>query len=141
MFYRLINKIKLLPRNTKFRIQKIFRGYGDDDLWSLDYWMLKKIRKPFKAFVKNQKEHGHSYPAHLSVKNKEIDIVKKIEDPGAIKWIKILEQIEEAIDLMWLDYSCNDKWYDMTSEEHRIANDKINKGWKLFGEYFGSFWD
>jgi len=139
MFYRLLDTIKYLPENTKFFIQRIFRGYGDDDLWSLDYWMLKKIHKPFKAFVKSQKENGHGYPARLM--KKEIDIISKGKDRGFNDWIKILEQIEEAMDLQWLDYSCDDKWFNMNSEEHRIAYDKINKGWKLFGEYFGDFWD
>lgn len=140
MFYRLLNTIKYLPQNTKFFIQRIFRGYSDQDLWSLDYWMLKKIRKPFKAFVKHQKENGHSYPSSLIIE-KKIDGVIKNDDKGFDRWIKILEQIEEAMDLQWLDYSCDDKWYNMSSEEFRIAYDKINKGWKLFGKYFGNFWD
>ena len=140
MFYRLLDKIKYLPQNTKFFFQRLFRGYGDDDLWSLDYWILEKIRKPFKAFVKNQKKNGSSYPDSL-VYPKYIDIHIKKEDEGFDRWIKILEQIEEAMDLRWLDYTCDDKWLDMTTEEQLEVYKKIEKGWKSFGEHFGDFWD
>jgi len=138
ILYRLIGRIIYSPQSIKYFLQRLFRGYGDDDLWSLDHWILKKIRKPFKAFVKNQREYGNSYPVNL-ITYKKVDSIIKTDTHD--KWIQELEHIEEAIDLMWLDYTSDDKWFKMTTEEFRIAYDKINKGWKLFGEYFGDFWD
>jgi len=138
IIYRIINRITDFPRNTKFFFQRIFRGYGDDDLWSLGSWILNKTRKPFKAFVKNQKEHGHkSYPVGL-LSEKRIDIRK---DDGYDRWINILEQIEEAIDLNWQEDNATDEWFAKTTEEHIKDNKKIAKGLELFGKYIRNFWD
>lgn len=125
--------IKYKIRKIKWFFQRIFRGYSDEDLWNLDWFILQKIRKPFKAFVKYQKENGHGCPIDLyDMGNHENE---------SHKWTKVLEQIEEAIDLKYEDDSGADSWLDKTLEQQIKDDKKIDKGFRLFGKYFNGLWD
>lgn len=130
-----LNHLKYKPQEIKHFTQRLWRGYGDDDLWNLDYFMLKKIRKPFKALVRQKEEDGLGYPANLSHGLRNGKIVKKLSDEKAFEeWIKILKTIERAMDLLWREHN---RGNILTSEEKKEAD----KGMKLFGKWFSAFWD
>lgn len=126
------------PRKVKFFFQRLFKGYCDEDLWDLDYFILKKIRKPLKAFVKFKIKHGMGVPACLAF---EKDGVTEKKDNGQKDWNNILKKIETAFDLMWEDYEMTEEWCKKTHEQRMKDDRKIAEGMRLFAKYFRALWD
>ena len=82
--------IKYLPKNTKWYLQRIFRGYSDDQLWSLDYHLGRHIIKCLKAFKKMDKcgvpieyvggfENKKKISMKVAMKNRNNDIQDMID--------------------------------------------------------------
>jgi hypothetical protein len=70
-----------------YKYQKIFRGFGDNELWNFDTTIAKYIVPRLKRF----KELQHGYPADL----------------GEEEWCEILDQIIYSFEL-----KLNDKEFD-----------------------------
>lgn len=49
--------VKLLLREFKFFWQRLTRGFGDDELWSLDDTIAEFILPRLKAFTKQRTSH------------------------------------------------------------------------------------
>lgn len=120
-------------KQLKWKLQRLVRGYGDDDLWCLSCLMTEKLRKPFKAFVKYQKKHGVGCPPEL--------FDKKNEKNQCHKWITILEKIELAFDLDYEEVIGSDKYFNKTTEQQIEDSKTIKEGFELFGKYYQAFWD
>ncbi len=126
-------------REIWFWLQKRFRGYGDDDLWGLDWWMTKKIRKPFKHFVANQKKYGHGCPSQLTM-DKEGKNTMTVEE-GMKEWNRILAKIDKAFDIEYEENMWTDSYSKKTTGQRIEDSKKRQEGMELFGKYYGSFWD
>jgi len=124
----MIYKLKQL----KWSLQRLIRGYGDDDLWGFSYFVTMKLRKPFKAFVRYQKKHGMGCPPELFDRKNENE---------CHKWITILEKIELAFDLDYEDCIGSDKYFKKSIDQRLKDSKKIKEGFELFGKYYMSFWD
>lgn len=123
--------MKHLFNKIKYFIQRIFRGYSDEDIYDLEYFIVKKIRKPLKAFVKHQEEKGYTLPRDFS------------KDPAA--WLIILKKMEFAFDQRWKEETDLNSYVmesnSMTTDERVQFNKKIKEGFELFGKYFCDLWD
>ena len=117
----------------KWPLQRLFRGYGDNDLWSLDSFIVEKITPALKAFVKYQKEHGHGCSMDL--------YDKENEGNECAKWLEVLSKIELSFDLMWAENVATDEWFKKGNEQHIEDSKKIQEGLDLFAKYFQSLWD
>ncbi len=102
--------------------QRKERGFDDRELWSLDHTIAKFVLPRLVAF----KEGRFGYPGHL---NEE-------------KWDKILDQMIYAMQVV------NDEWsgkeiveiaYSSATKLKKHFRD-VDKGIKLFGEYFRHLW-
>jgi len=123
-------------REVKWFFQELFKGYSDCDLWGLDYFIVRKLKKPLKAFVEYNKKHRHGCPPEFfNTKYKN----------ECQKWHDILDEI------LW-----SFEHYDMEIEENPYSidkdkkqyleflyshRDKQQKGLELFGKYLNNFWD
>lgn len=129
IWYRIICNIADWPMNVKHYWQKITKGYCDSDIWNLSYFMVRKIRAPFKEFVRYQEEHGHSLPLDFQT------------DPAG--WLVALSKMEYAIDHTWMED--NDPEYDFTiglnNEQMTEHYKKIDEGFQLLGKFFTNLWD
>lgn len=126
--FQTFHKIKETPRNIKWFFQEIFRGYSDCDLWSLDYFICKKIIKPLKHFRKSEK-HGH--PAGL--KNMK-------------EWNTILDKMIFSIEEGSKNHCfMPDKYFrkngKIKERSYRNYLDKVDEGRELFGLYLFNLWD
>jgi hypothetical protein len=125
-FNRLWHLIEEIPSEVKNTYQRLIRGYADVDVYSLNYYILNKIYKPFIAFVRYEEEHGHSLPTDFA------------SDPAA--WLVVLSKIEYALtDAYKLE---NDPEYkslegDALKEHHK----KVQEGFELLGKYMMDLWD
>jgi len=129
--YRLIGRAEDLPDMIKWKYQSLTKGYSDCDIWGLNYFIINKIRDPFKEFVRYQEEHGRSLPMEFA------------ENP--VGWLEVLSKIEYAIDEVWKEENDYEHWenviYPMTSEQKSEHYKKIEDGMGLLGKYLLDLWD
>ena len=133
--WRDYHKVVDFPTEVKWAFQRMFRGYGDDDLWCLDSYIVRRIRPALKAFVKEQKEHGLGCPDVF------FDNDKQAEGKECHKWIAELEKMELAFDLLWEDDMATKDWFAKTSEQHIENHKKIEEGLASFAKNFHGLWD
>lgn len=120
-------------RQIKWALQRLVRGYGDDDLWDFDSYVTLKMRKPFKAFVKYQKKYGVGCPAALFDEKNEIQQCQK--------WLDILDKIELAFDLHYSEITFSKEYENKTAKQNIKDAEKVQEGFELFGKHYQSLWD
>ncbi len=87
-------------------------GAGCCDVWSLDYYLAKKILPALKEF----KKRNYSYPSNLKTE----------------EWDEVLDK------MIWSFDSYNNKDFKLEFDED--WNKKRQEGFELFGKYFTSLW-
>lgn len=102
--------------------QRATRGYGEDDLWSLNFTLAKLT----VAGCRYMREVKHGYPSEFS------------EPPngdgrGWEAWEDILQRIEDGFQT-WLD---EDGWIYNKPEQEAKFKDAM----KLYSHWFGGLWD
>lgn len=97
-------------RKYKFLWQRIFRGYGDDETWSLDHEVSRFILPRLIRF----KELNNGHPAGLTEK----------------KWNNILDKMIFAFQ----------RKIDDPIEYDSVKEKKMQEGFCLFGKYFQDLW-
>jgi hypothetical protein len=106
-------KLWLIKRKIKLIYQKLTRGFGDDDTWSLDHtaaeWLLPRIKR--------FREITCAFPSSLDT----------FDD-----WAEILDTIIYA-----LEEHLKDEWLVGLSEEERT---KVDLGFEYLGKYFRGLW-
>lgn len=129
IWYSLILRIKYWPDQVKWKIQEIFYGYADPDVWNLNSFIIGKTYAPLKEFVQNYEEHGMSLPDEFAT------------DPGT--WLNILKKIELAFDSVWDDEFEKENRFTkgMNTEQVKEHNLKVEEGLTLFGKYIRNLWD
>ena len=136
----LLYKIIDLKDNIKWRLQRIFRGYADIDVWNFDYRLMQLVARHVRVLRKTT--NGH--PASLTEE----------------KWNAILDDIIFAAEMYTSEFS--DICLANTLEEYNFARDVYNKvytdendaefpdeetwrrsqrGIKYFKQYMFSLWD
>ena len=125
-----IYRLPDLPRRIKWSYQTLTKGYCDCDIWNLNDFILRKIRKPLKEFVRYQSEEGMGLPMDFET------------DPAG--WLVVLKEIEFAVDDWW-KMDNDDNYFkiycDMDLETKKAHNERVSKGFELFGKYLRSMWD
>lgn len=104
-------------KKLKWFLQRRFRGWADCDLWDMDYHLAKLILPRIRAYRDFKKENSAGYPANLTEKD----------------WNEILDKIVDGFELFLECEIGDDLW--------EYAQPKIEGGLKLFGRWFGHFWD
>jgi len=117
--YILLRPWKLLEelfRHLKWAWQRVYRGWDDTVVWSIDYYLAQYM----PIWLRKLKEDKKGIPIGMS--EEEWDIVL----------YKITTGFEVAYKIIEMDY-----------DEHgqEIAYKKFEEGMDLFKEYFFSLWD
>lgn len=140
------NPIYLIPRTldnikyeTKWFFQRIFKGY--DDMEIIDFYSCcnNYIRKRFKSFAKAVRKNREGCPTCFYCYDDNMKATYTDEE-AMKKWIEVLDKIELAFDLMYLEETASDEWFKKTSKEMIKDSEKIDEGLKLFGEYYRNLW-
>ena len=137
-YYGFLQLIKDLPNILKHFIQKIFRGYSDQDLWALDTTMKKFILPRLKAF-KKMNRYG------IPILDKEMSVVEMHQGRSAEQMEEEVKTWESYLDLMIkafeLELQDIEDWTGsskpLTQEDYIL----IEKGKALFHKYFDDLWD
>lgn len=146
-------------RKCKRGWQRAYRGWADEDTWSLSSYLSKVIKESLVYFKNNQ----HTIPGDFVTSNSAVAVAHSEE-----KWNEILNKIiwtfevNEKIDNgSWFYPVRADRFTDEdveklkkliselkkleTGEEYHIMTDyevaRYRSGWELFQKYYFSLWD
>lgn len=140
LLYRIKWKISNCIDDAKWRLQRVFRGYADIDVWNFDNRLMELVARHVKVL----KETTHGYPASLT----------------AEKWDEILGDIVFAAEMYTSDtpelcYADSIEQYNMYKDIHnKVYCDKDDpkfpseddwkraiRGIEYFKEYMFCLWD
>jgi hypothetical protein len=120
--YGIWEKITDLKWRVPNALQRMWRGWGNADTWSFDYYLAQVIRDGVKHLRANQ----HGIPSGICK-------TYTAEDQAIKEWDIVLDKIIIAFDL-----ACrNIDDLDLTKEEE----EKMKEGMRLFTENFFNLWD
>lgn len=138
--YFLYWKVKEAKDQVKWRLQRVFRGYADIDVWDFDHRLMKLVARHVKVLRKT----CHGYPP--TVKEQEWDQIlgdivfaaeMYISDVGDICTIKTEE-----------DYECgkriHEKVYNKEGDPKWPSREdwqRALRGLDYFKQYMLSLWD
>jgi hypothetical protein len=129
LWYRVILGMKDWPFRIKMFYQRLTRGYSNSDIWSLNHFIVAKLRAPIHDFYRYEAEHGHSLPQEFQT------------DPAA--WLVVLSKIDYAFDHEWRSDNEDDYNFteNMTEEQKKEHYAKVDEGFQLFGKFLRDLWD
>lgn len=114
-------------RRVKWFFQKVFLGYSNADLWSLDYHLSKIILPRLIAF---KKMNRMGVPGDLCVEPQEDKDFKESQK----QWEIILDSMIEAFTLI-----VKDEFKDYKDLQEQTK--KIETGLNNFASHFRGLWD
>lgn len=123
IWYRIILNIKNIPKELKWLLQRIFKGYDDPYLWNFYSSFAKEIYPKFKAFCE-MKKHGLSTcyfdnPDKINYTDKEFE--KAFENYDVI-----LNKILFAFEwVLYNDGTCNKKFRKYFEKKYGNPYEKI----------------
>jgi len=115
-------RLKINWHNFKNLWRRWRRGAGCCDIFSLDYYLARKIIKPLKAF---RNSNLGSHPSEL----------KSVEE-----WEKILDEMIWAFEYILKDESGVYEDGKYNHEKTMELYEREQKGFELFGKYFRNLW-
>lgn len=106
-------------------------------------FVVKKIRKPLKAFIKLAIAEGYGYPSRLTLEEYPDGKVARGKNKSTdrqlrAKWTTILKKIDKAFDLY---YEAELKDMGDFRRPNKKEWEQISEGFELFGKYLQSLWD
>lgn len=120
----------------RFAWQRVFRGWDDRVIWSLDYYLIENM----PVWLTKLKKNKRGVPFSLFTEEELSDpngISEEAEERARNDWDFILDLMINGFDAAkWIIDHAFDK--DFTEE---MAYDDFNRGMDLFKEYFFSLWD
>ncbi len=126
-----MNKIiKKISRRIKLYCQRAKRGFADEDLWNLDYFLAGVISKSIRELIKQK----HGYPAEMTGKEYDRKLTKIAEGfERYLKWedsnLSILKFEGEPEDGSQdkLEDSFEDKLLSLSVEEKEFTQESIEE--------------
>lgn len=103
-----------IKRTIRFFLQKLFWGFSEKDIWSLDSTISKFILPRLKYF----RNHRFSWPERLESKE---------------EWTNILDKMIKAF-----EFRISEEYLSTTDKK---KFDELNEGLDLFCKYFLDLWD
>ena len=133
-------------RKIKWFCQRRVRGYGDDDLWQLDYVLGSRIIKCLRAYRKMKKT---GVPSSFCYDEEGKQILSTEE--GARAWDKVLDDMIDGFDYLVNMDDRNDDLYQKHERgeienkewfaEMQRRSEEAKKKAGLFIEHFNGLWD
>ena len=118
--------------------QRVFRGWDDRIVWSVDYYLANMIPK----WLKVSKEVKCGIPAQCFDKDdwddEKCEYINGAEEKALDKWNNILDKMIEGFACY---YEIENKGIYSDNPRYQELIDKFDEGFELFHEHFGSLWD
>lgn len=125
--------LKPILRNTKYAWQRVYRGWDDRAIWSIDFYLSKIIPE----MLKELKERKAGVPGNI-LNDEDFDkelfmVPDDALDRAMLRWDTILDEIIEGFEEYYNAQISGDNFYTEKSE-------KFNKAWDNFRKYFQNLW-
>lgn len=115
---------------TKWAFQRVFRGWDDRAIWSIDWYLAKLIPQLMRELAKIT----HGTPAEMYPEDSaEREITQEEDDEAIKKWHDILEKIAVGFDIY------HENQHEVYYKEE--FKKPFEEAFDLFRKYFGGFWD
>ena len=122
-------------REIRYAWQRVFVGYDERVIWSIDFYLAKKI----PLWMRKLKEQKQGVPSCMFTEDelKEPVLSDEVLERARGEYEKILEKIAVGFE----GYLKMDEilWED--KPEYKIEKEKFEEALNLFREYFETFWD
>ena len=123
------NRIYDYWREVKWGFQRMFRGYDDTAVWSLDSY-ITDIALPVLKYLRH---HGCSIGNVDGWENMSFDEVE-------LERYKVMDKIILAFQIM-KDNDMDYEFHNHDVEYYKEQQRKIQEGLQLFAKYYESLWD
>lgn len=117
--------------------QRVFRGWDDTVIWSIDWYLAKKI----PLWIKALKEKGHGIPTEMFDGLPHDDNYCYSDENEKIaenRWFDILDKIARGFESY---HKIQEECLYEKDPEFSELNKNYEIGFDLFKEYFQSLWD
>jgi hypothetical protein len=117
------DKINYVIRKTIFFLQRVFRGWSEDEMWNLDVTLARYIYPKLEYF---KGCHG-SHPADVTWE----------------EWLKILDKMIRAFRYVAdeEEFKIEDPDIEVYRQKLKAAEDDCREGLELFARYYRNLWD
>lgn len=121
---------------VKWAWQRVFIGYDERVIWSVDFYLSKMI----PVWLEKLKTDKHGVPSSM-FEDSDWDFENSVLLDGSMerataRYNEILNEIIEGFKL----YE-NLDWKNPEDNDYDWMSQKFENGFDLFREYFGTFWD
>jgi hypothetical protein len=127
-------------RQVGWAWQRVFRGWDDRVIWSID-WHIAEMLPIWIRELKKDKcgipsmffKDGDDYVDPDGV----VDIKPEAMERAKKEWDSVMESVAIGFE----SYLAREEYKFETKEEELELTKKFEKGFELWGKYFGAFWD
>lgn len=134
VFWRMIDFLEDLWFNTKWLLQRLFRGWSDKDLWNLDYTISEFIIPRLEAF----KRGTYGYPAEFKTAGEWEKVIDKMI--WSFDYIVNQDKYEDGLMEKYKDNQFDEQGHYRWIKDAKELSEKCQEGLDLFGTYFRSLW-
>ena len=135
-FFRPWLIVEYCCREFYWAYQRIFRGWDNRVVWSIDWYLAEKI----PLWIQRLKETKHGVPFSMFTDDQLSSpngISNESTDIASIKWNVVLDKIILGFE----SYIKFKDMYDIHSDEYIQLDKDFKIGFNLFKKHFGDLWD
>ena len=128
--------IKFISQEIIWAWQRVFKGFDDRVIWSIDWYLAEKI----PLWIQRLKETKHGVPFSMFTDDQLSSpngISNESTDIASIKWNVVLDKIILGFE----SYIKFKDMYDIHSDEYIQLDKDFKIGFNLFKKHFGDLWD
>lgn len=121
---------------VRYAWQRVFRGWDDRIVWSIDWYLARMLPQ----WLKQLKQTQWGVPGVMldgMEMEKGGNPMPESELRAKLRWDDILDQIIEGFE----SYAELEHLVMTDLPEYKADKEKFEKGFDLFRQYFGCFWD
>ena len=130
-----------IKRNLVWAWQRVFRGWDDRVIWSIDWYLAEKIPQ----WMMTLKERKAGIPGRMFNKedfDSDYNPTKEGMKRATEKWNDILDAIAYGLtEYSNFENGTSHPLKGSYADEQKRVNEEAKKSLELFAENFGSFWD
>jgi len=119
----------------KYAYQRIFKGYDERIVWSIDFYLAKMI----PLWVRDLEKTKHGVPMDMFDSNN----LKESHNPDNDEMEIAQEKFNNILEQIAIGFECYEEFHNAisSSKEYKELELKFNNGFELFKKHFSSLWD
>lgn len=125
-------------RQIEWAWQRVFRGWDDTAVWSIDWYLSKQIPQLIRRLKETQHGTPNSMWEGMTPIDENFNYSKEDDEIAYKKWADILDGIAEGFEAsLKIQEEC--LWAN--DPEYAELDAKFERGFDLFRKYYHNLWD